>query len=88
MYNESIMEKVKLDFNNVEVLRDVINNHAGECGCGHNQNGEETFCYVHNDHVEVRTYQSNHWVRENVYWLDGTIEELFNDKWTEEELAV
>ena len=87
MYNESIMEKAKLDFNDIEVLRDVIKNYAGKCGAGHNQNGEDTFCYVFNDHVEVRTYQSNHWVRENIYWLDGDTEEVFDGKWSEEDFS-
>lgn len=27
---------------------------------------------------EVRTYQHNHWTRINIFWEDGTIEELFD----------
>ena len=49
--------------------------------CGENEDGEATYTSIFNDHIVVDTHQSNGWVRRNVYWRDGTREELFDGKW-------
>ena len=36
---------------------------------------------VAKDRIDVVTFQSNGWTRRNVYWRDGTTEELFEGKW-------
>lgn len=49
---------------------------------GKNENKEDVSISVFNDRISVTTFQSNGWIRENVYWRDGTSEELFNGKWS------
>lgn len=48
---------------------------------GKNENGEETTCYVYTDRIVLYTNQNNGWRRENIYHRDGTVEELFTEKW-------
>lgn len=47
---------------------------------GTNELGENTTASIFKDKIVVVTYQKNGWVRENVYWRDGTREELFKGK--------
>ena len=48
-----------------------------------NENGEPVFIYwvLPKDEIEecfkTETYQSNGWIRDNYYYEDGTVEELF-----------
>lgn len=42
--------------------------------------GEKTRTSIFRDSIVVVTYQKNGWVRENVYWRDGTCEELFRGR--------
>lgn len=48
---------------------------------GDNENLEEVMVSVAKDRIDVVTYQHNGWTRRNVYWRDGTREELFEGKW-------
>lgn len=48
---------------------------------GDNENMEEVMISVAKDRIDVVTFQSNGWTRRNVYWRDGTREELFEGKW-------
>ena len=48
---------------------------------GKNENGETTITSIFTDHIVVDTQQSNGWVRRDVYWKDGTYEELFDGRW-------
>lgn len=48
---------------------------------GVNDEGEDVSISVFSDRIVVETYQSNGWVRENIFWRDGTREELFDGKW-------
>ena len=48
---------------------------------GNNENLEETMISVAKERIDVTTYQHNGWIRRNVYWRDGTSEELFEGKW-------
>lgn len=36
---------------------------------------------VYKDQIIKVTYQNNGWVRKDIYWRDGTVEELFGGKW-------
>lgn len=46
--------------------------------CGKNADDENVVISVFPDKIIVETFQSNGWVRENVYHTDGTAEELYN----------
>lgn len=48
---------------------------------GVNENMEDTTISVFHDKIIYVTFQSNGWVRKNIYWRDGTREELFDGKW-------
>lgn len=47
---------------------------------GINELGERIMVSIFKDNIVVITYQKNGWVRENVYWRDGTCEEMFKGK--------
>lgn len=48
---------------------------------GGNTEFEETTISIFQEKIVYVTYQHNGWVRKNVYWRDGTREELFDGKW-------
>lgn len=48
---------------------------------GKNENGEDVTLSVNEDNITVQTFQSNHWIRENVVYHDGSTDELFNGRW-------
>lgn len=48
---------------------------------GKNEDGEMACVSISEDNIMISTHQKNGWVRENVYWRDGTVEEFFNGKW-------
>lgn len=47
---------------------------------GTNELGEHITVSIFKDNIVVVTYQKNGWVRENVYWRDGTCGEMFKRK--------
>ena len=48
---------------------------------GENTDGETIEVGIFKDRISVRTYQNNGWTRLNVYYEDGSREELFEGKW-------
>ena len=48
---------------------------------GKNSLGEDTLMSINYDNVSVRTYQNNHHIRTNIYYEDGTIDEVFEGLW-------
>lgn len=48
---------------------------------GKNENGEDVTLSVNEYNITVQTFQSNHWIRENVVYRDGSTDELFNGRW-------
>lgn len=61
----------------------IMDEHADdECvHVGTNENGETVHLSVFHDRLTVVTFQANGWTRKNIYWRDGTREELFEGKW-------
>ena len=47
---------------------------------GENENGERVILSVSEDSYAIRTIQNNGWMRINIYHIDGTIEEIFENK--------
>lgn len=45
---------------------------------GENAEGERVLISVNRDNITVQTFQDNGWMRENIYWRDCTVEELFH----------
>lgn len=48
---------------------------------GTNENGEAVHISIVHDFIEVVTYQANKYIRRNVFYRDGMIEELFEGKY-------
>lgn len=48
---------------------------------GSNENMEDTTTSISHDKIVHVTFQSNGWVRKNIYHRDGTCEEIFDGKW-------
>lgn len=48
---------------------------------GVNTEFEETEISIFPDKIVYVTYQHNGWVRKNIYWRDGTREEMFDGRW-------
>ena len=45
---------------------------------GQNKLGEQVTVSVNSDNVTQVTFQRNGWLRTNIYWKDGTTEELYD----------
>ena len=45
---------------------------------GKNESGEEVTVSINSDNITTRTFQRNGGVRTNIYWKDGTKEELYD----------
>lgn len=74
---------IYLDPTSPKDLIKIMDEH-GDDDCmhiGRNENGESVHMSVSHDRIDVVTMQANGWVRRNVYWRDGTREELFEGKW-------
>lgn len=48
---------------------------------GTNENGEAVHISIVHDFIEVVTYQANKYIRRNIFYRDGMIEELFEGKY-------
>lgn len=46
-----------------------------------NENGEYVHLSIFKNFIVATTLQFNGWVRENIYWRDKTVEEIFIGKW-------
>lgn len=47
-----------------------------------NQNGESMHLSIQEDRIDAHVFQHNHWIRHMVYHRDGTVEEMYEGKWT------
>ena len=45
---------------------------------GVNSDGEKYLVSINKDNITIQTFQHNDWVRENIYYADGTVEELYS----------
>lgn len=44
---------------------------------GKNENEEDVWIGIFQNRIETQTFQHNNWVRHNIYYRDGTREELY-----------
>lgn len=68
------------DLKSLTELMDNCTNY-NEMLFGKNTKGEEVRISVFDDHIFVVTEQNNGWIRENYYYRDGSVEEIFGEKW-------
>ena len=66
-------------------MRQLMKEHGKSSNAylGENENGESIEISIFEDNISVRTYQNNGWTRLNVYYEDGSSEELFEGKWNQ-----
>ena len=70
-------QKLLFDFSDRNVIKDLLENYKGMYFVGHNMEDELNEIEIKEFKVEVHTHQKNGWIRTNVYWDDGTSEEMF-----------
>lgn len=82
------MEERKLnieiaDWSDVEHLKMLMNRYGRTKlpFSGRNEIGEDIEISIFEDRIICITFQENGWVRENWYWEDGTVEEMFPQRW-------
>lgn len=78
-------EIFSFDSTDLDGMRQIMEKYGDSKTAFFGTNGEEEtiLISVFHDKIVVDTYQSNGWLRKNVYDYDGTCEELFEGKWTE-----
>lgn len=75
---------IDIDFSNINFLRSLMRTYGPTTDyllSGENSDGDRLVIGINEDNIKCYTYQKNHWIRVNVYWYDGTVEELFEGKW-------
>lgn len=50
-------------------------------GTGTNERGEDISIEVTDEYVDIMTFQHNHWIRVNEYYVDGSTCEMFEGRW-------
>ena len=76
------MEKLEfdIDFSDLSLLINLMNNSQNYpyMLAGQNEEGENVWISINEDNITLQTFQHNNWVRTNIYYKDGTIEELYD----------
>ena len=74
------MEKMTIDYSNMKQMIDLMNRHNefDTMIVGENSDGERVYTSINEDNVTVETHQKNGWVRTNVIYRDGTVEEIYS----------
>lgn len=75
--------EIKIDFSDLNSIREAIDKyHTTETMLiGENDDGETVTISIFGDKVVLVTYQKNRWIRRNIYYYDGSSEELFEGKY-------
>lgn len=73
----------KFDSNNMDVLRSMMDKYGNsdESFTGTNTNDEQIFVSIYYDYICMETWQHNGWIRKTIYHYDGTIEEIYDERW-------
>lgn len=81
------MEKKSLTFTfdptDFDAMRQLMDEHGNSdtMFLGVNTELEDTTISILPEKIVYVTYQRNGWVRKNIYWHDGTREEMFDGSW-------
>ena len=76
-------DAIKFDSSDLDGMRRLMDEYGGSSASfdGTNEDTEQVSISIAKDRIDVVTFQDNGWTRRNVYWRDGTREELFEGKW-------
>ncbi len=81
----TIMENkgISFDPSDLDGMRKLMDEHGDSefPFDGMNENMEQVSISISTERIDAVTYQHNGWTRRNVYWRDGTREELYEGKW-------
>ncbi len=74
---------MKFDFCDLDLMVSLMDDYQKYDSTlfGTNENGEHVNIGIYKDRIAVRTYQKNGWTRLNVYYRDGSSEEVFDGRW-------
>lgn len=77
------MEYIKFDPADLDGMRKLMEEYGDSetAKFGRNELGEDVSISIFRDKIIVVTYQSNGWVRKNIYYPDGWSEEIFDGKY-------
>lgn len=70
----------EVDFNDFEGCLEIMRKYCGSKlpFFGTNADGENVIISVNASNITVQTMQKNGWLRTNVLWEDGTVEERYD----------
>ena len=76
-------DAIDFDSTDLDGMRRLMDEYGGSNASfdGTNENIEQVSISIAKDRIDVVTFQDNGWTRRNVYWRDGTREELYEGKW-------
>ena len=76
-------DAVEFDSSDLDGMRRLMDEYGGSSASfdGTNEDTEQVSISIAKDRIDVVTFQDNGWTRRNVYWRDGTREELYEGKW-------
>lgn len=68
-----------IDFTSAKQINDLCKDFEKykEPLVGHNEDGETVITQIHEDMIVSETFQSNGWTRKNIFYTDGSSEELY-----------
>lgn len=74
---------VSFDSTDLPGMIHLMDRHAefDEMLFGRTEDNEDMHISINKDNITTTVFQNNHWIRRNVYYRDGTSEELFDGKW-------
>lgn len=74
---------IEFDSTDLDGMRRLMDEYGGSSASfdGTNEDIEQISISIAKDRIDVVTFQDNGWTRRNVYWWDGTREEIFEGKW-------
>lgn len=84
MWKQEPRKDIQFDSSDFDGMVKLMNNHElydGIVMCI-NQNGESMLLSISKDRIDARVFQNNHWIRHMIYHRDGTVEEMYDGRWT------
>ena len=73
------MEQIQFDPSDQEAMVRLMDEHGDSKTMypGKNEDGEDVYISIFRDKIVTTTSQRNGWLRKNIYYRDGSSEEMF-----------
>ena len=84
MWEQESRKDIEFDSSDYDGMVKLMNNDElyGHIILCINQNGESMHLSIKEDRIDAHVFQHNHHIRHMVYHRDGTVEEMYEGKWT------